>query len=130
MKIKEYIENTAVELIKILINTLFKMFEVLGCGSNAKKIIGMTIIDKLVSSFLRATEWSLLYNTETTYTRNKEELMSSHFQLITRLLKKKSAPANNKITGSPFNVFGIIGKIAKIKISLFKMFSLLIFLMI
>jgi hypothetical protein len=56
--------------------------------------------------------------------------MSSHFHLISRFLKKKSAPIANKITGSPFSEFGIIGKIAKNKISPFKIFVLSIFLMV
>ena len=106
------------------------MFETLKWVSNPKKVMGMTKIDKPVSSFLKATEWSLVYSTEIAYTINKEELMSNHFQLNLCFLKIKSAPTNNKMTGSPFNEFGIIGKVAKIKIRTFKTFALLIFLMI
>ena len=90
----------------------------------------MTKTDKAVSSFLRATEWLLLYSIEIVYARNNEELMSSHFHLISRFLKKKSAPIANKITGSPFSEFGIIGNTAKTKISPFKMFALLIVFML
>ena len=92
--------------------------------------MGMTKADKAVSSFLRATEWSLLYSTEIVYARNNEELMNSHFHLISRFLMKKRDPIANIMTGSPFIEFGIIGNTAKVKISPFKMFTLLIVFML
>ena len=123
-------ENKVVELMKVLIKTRLNLVKILKCGSNTKKVMGITKIDRPVSSFCKDTESSSLYSNEIAYAMNKEEFISNPFHLTSLFSYKKTEAMKNKITGRPFIVFGIIGKIAKIKIETFKIFSLLIFLMI